>query len=80
MKHIRIIARQCIIDPHTGKLHNDQGLMALNGYYESEIIKVEDSYDKNTVILDFEKSHPDVKADTYEICEQNSKEMEKCQR
>lgn len=69
MKHIKIIARQHIIDPYTGKLHNDQGLMALNGYYESEIIEVEDSYDKNTVIINFKKSHPDIKADNYEICE-----------
>ena len=69
MKHIKIIARQNIIDPHTGKPHNDQGLMALNGYYESEIIEVEDSYDENTVIINFGKLHPDVKADTYEICE-----------
>jgi hypothetical protein len=43
MKRIKIIARQHIIDPNTGKLHNDQGLMALNGYYESGIIEVEDS-------------------------------------
>ena len=50
MKHIKIIARQRIIDPHTGKMHNDQGLMALNGYYESEIIEVEDSYCCNCVI------------------------------
>ena len=69
MKHIKIIARQRIIDPYTGKIHNDQGLMALNGYYESEIIEVEDSYDKNTVILNFEGLHPEIKADTYEICE-----------
>lgn len=69
MKHIKIIARQRIIDPYTGKIHNDQGLMALNGYYESEIIEVEDSYDKNTVILNFEVLHPEIKADTYEICE-----------
>ena len=69
MKHIKIIARQHIIDPHTGKLHNDQGLKVLNGYHESEIIEVEDLYDRNTVILNFEKLHPDIKADTYEICE-----------
>lgn len=43
--------------------------MALNGYYESEIIEVEDSYDKNTVILKFEELHPEIKTDTYEICE-----------
>lgn len=69
MKYIKIIARQRIINPHTGKSHSDQGLMALNGYYESEIIEVGDFYDKTTVISEFENLHPEVKADIYEIRE-----------
>ena len=38
MKKINIIARQRIIDPYTRKVHNDDGLRALNGYFEDEII------------------------------------------
>ena len=37
MKQIKVIARERITDPSTKKIHTDEGLRALDGYYE-EII------------------------------------------
>ena len=46
MKLIKVIARERIIDPSTKKIHTDEGLRALDGYYE-ETIEVDESYDIN---------------------------------
>ncbi len=70
MKGVKITARQNIIDSKTNKLHNDQGLKTLDGYFESELYVVEDPYDKDLLIDEFKKMHPEIKADTYEVFEQ----------
>ena len=67
MEQVQIIARQHIKNPCTGELYNDQGLKMLNGYYKSEIKEDENSHDIDIVICEFEKLHPDFKADSYEI-------------
>lgn len=48
MKNIRVIAREEIIDPKTGKAHDDTGLIALDGYYQQDF-QVHDVYDQNTL-------------------------------
>lgn len=68
MKKVRIIARERIIDPKTGRKHNDAGLMALNGYYE-DVIDVEDDYNKTTLVLRLEEVRPEFKGCSFEIIE-----------
>ena len=41
---IKMVARQKIRVPETGDMHDDFGLRALNGYYESKIIDVSEKY------------------------------------
>ena len=52
MKKYRIIARQRIIDPKTKRVHDDFGLMALNGYYE-DIIEINEPIDEIMFHLQF---------------------------
>jgi len=68
MKKYRIIARQRIIDPYTKRMHDDKGLMALNGYFE-DVITVEDELDRVMFILQFEEVHPEFKGWNWEITE-----------
>ncbi len=72
MKKIKIIARQNILNAYTKKPLDDQGLRALDGYFESELYTVEDSYDADSLIEKFIKAHPEIKADTYTIFEQEA--------
>lgn len=55
MKTIKIIAREEIISP-SGKLHNDEGLKALNGYVE-ETVTVDDEKDFSDIGEEFIKKH-----------------------
>ena len=68
MKKVKIIARERIIDPATGRRHTDAGLMALNGYYE-DVIDVEDDYNKISLVLHLEEMHPELKGRLFEIIE-----------
>lgn len=68
MKKVRIIARERIVDPTTGRRHSDAGLMALNGYYE-DVIDVEDDYNKSTLVLRLEEIRPELKGRSFEIIE-----------
>ena len=54
MKKYRVIARAEIIDPITGKLHTDEGLMALDGYREF-IVEAENELDIETLNRAIEK-------------------------
>lgn len=69
MKHIKIIARENIINPNTGKMHDDEGLFALDGYFESKIFEVDDSDNEETLISKFEEDNPKVKGFNFEIIE-----------
>ena len=66
MKKIGIIARQRIIDPTTKKIHNDDGLRALNGYFE-DVVLVEEPFDKTTFVLKYEEDHPELKGWRFQI-------------
>lgn len=68
MKTIKIIAREKIINPHTGNVHSDEGLRALDGYFE-EIQKVEDKYNSTSLILQYEELHPELKGWDFQIIE-----------
>lgn len=68
MKKIRIIARQRIINPHTMKVHDDNGLRALNGYYE-DVITVEVPFDETSFVLQFEEAHPELKGWNFQLVE-----------
>ena len=68
MKKIRIIARQRIINPHTMKVHDDNGLRALNGYYE-DVITVEVPFDETSFVLQFEEAHPEIKGWNFQLVE-----------
>lgn len=68
MKTIKIIGRAEIINCSMKRIHDDVGLMALDGY-RSETFQVEDSYDKGALISEFERKHPEVKGGTFEVIE-----------
>ncbi|NCB43532.1 MAG: hypothetical protein EOM59_13080 [Clostridia bacterium] len=68
MKKIRVIARERIINPETWKVHNDVGLMALDGYYEN-VFQVDETYNKTMFILELEEKHPELKGRSFEIVE-----------
>lgn len=68
MKKVRIIARQMIISPETGEVHSDEGLRALNGYYE-DIIQVPETYDSTRIVLNFENEHPEFYGWNFQIQE-----------
>ena len=59
--HAKLIAREPIIDPSTGKVHNDNGLIALNGYYESPFIEFDSNEHEDeilkTLILRFKSEY-----------------------
>lgn len=59
MKHIKLVARQKIINPSTGEIYDDNGLRALNGYYE-KVIEIDDSSDVRTVVSDYLDKHPEL--------------------
>ena len=68
MKKIKIIAREMIINPTTGKVHPDEGLRALNGYFE-DIKEVAENYDKISLILQYEEQYPEIKGWNFQITE-----------
>ena len=68
MKKYRIIARQRIIDPKTNRIHDDFGLMALNGYYE-DTIELGEPIDKIMFSLQFELDHPEYRGWNLQIIE-----------
>ncbi|MBO5938444.1 MAG: hypothetical protein J6Q82_02970 [Clostridia bacterium] len=68
MKRISIIARQRIINPHTMKVHNDNGLKALNGYFE-DIVVVDEPFNETTFILQYEEKHQELKGWDFQIKE-----------
>ena len=68
MKKINIIARQRIIDPYTRKVHNDDGLRALNGYFE-DVVTVDEPFDEITFVLKYEETHPELKGWNFQIAE-----------
>lgn len=68
MKKIRVIARERIINPRTGKVHTDAGLMALNGYYEN-LFEVDDAYNTTMFILGLEERNPELMGRAFEITE-----------
>ncbi len=49
-------------------LHNDTGLIALNGYWEN-VYEVDDNYSKTSFILDLEESIPELRGRTFQIIE-----------
>ena len=44
------------------KVYTDEQLRMFNAYYESTPITVDDNYDANTVILEFEENNPEYAA------------------
>ena len=68
MKKIKLIARQMIINPSTGKVHSDEGLRALNGYFE-DIKEVDETYDEISLILQYEEVYPEIKGWDFQIIE-----------
>ena len=70
-KKVNIVARQLILNPVTGKLHDDQGLFALDGILHGTPRMVSEHADDNEtmsmLIKEFEEKHPDFHADSYEL-------------
>lgn len=62
---IKIIGRKEIFDLY-GNKHNDDGLRALNGYYE-ELIETKEPFDEKQIILQFEERHPEFKNEEIEL-------------
>lgn len=65
MQKIKIIGRQKIINTSTGKIHDDDGLKALNGYIEKDIFYSGENIDK--IIDEIISKHPDFANADYEI-------------
>lgn len=70
MKKIKTIARQMIINPNTGKVHSDEGLRALNGFFE-DTKDVADNYDKLSLVLQYEELYLEIKGWDFQIIEAN---------
>jgi len=68
MKKIKVIARERIINPETWRVHNDSGLMALNGYYEN-VFQVDETFNQTMFILELEEKFPELKGRSFEIIE-----------
>lgn len=68
MKKYRIIARQRIVDPKKRRIHDDFGLMALNGYYE-DIIESDEPFDESVGFLRFEQEHPECRGWDIQVIE-----------
>ena len=70
-KKVNIVARQMILNPITGKPHDDQGLFALDGIMYGTLRIVDENADDNEImrllIKEFEEKHPDFHADSYEL-------------
>ncbi len=62
VKKIQVIAFKRIIDPNMNKAYTDEQLRMFNAYYESTPITVDDNYDANTVVLEFEENNPEYAA------------------
>lgn len=64
---IKIVGRANIINPRTHKIHDDEGLRALDGFFESPVLEVESMDDKRIkdIIEDMETQHPQL--DNFEI-------------
>lgn len=60
-KHVKLIARERIINPSTGRVHDDIGLRALNGYYESPFVEFDSNEDEDeifkTLVLRFKSEY-----------------------
>lgn len=52
MKKIKVIGRVNIINKRTGYRHDDEGLHALNGIYESETKEIQESEENKCEIAD----------------------------
>ncbi len=57
MKRYRLIARQQIINPQTHRVHDDEGLKALDGYWESPIYEYPDDIDARIVFSELVKKY-----------------------
>lgn len=68
MKKICIVAKERIINPSTGKIHSDDGLRALDGYFE-DVIEVDDNYNEISLLLQYEEEHPEIKGWNFQITE-----------
>lgn len=70
-KLANIIARKRIINPATMKIHDDQGLFALDGILYGKLRECSPSDDDAEImqllINEFEADHPDFFADDYEL-------------
>lgn len=70
-KKVNIVARQMILNPVTGKPYDDQGLFALDGIMYGILRVVDENVDDNEImhmlINEFEETHPDFHADSYEL-------------
>ena len=72
MKKYKLIARQRIINPQTKSIHNDEGLKALNGYWESSVYSFNDSVDTSEIYRKLVNEYESTGASTdceYELVE-----------
>lgn len=75
MKKIKLVARQDIIDHSTGRIHNDEGLLALDGIRYGKATKIGDNVDPQTVlhqlVQEFYNDNPNWRADRYSLMEES---------
>lgn len=65
MKKIKVIARANILSK-TGEIHSDEGLRALDGYFE-DTLSVEDNYDIPALVEQYEEKYPKIQGWDFEI-------------
>lgn len=80
MKKIVLVARKNIISPSQKRIHDDQGLKALDGIRYGKPISIDDNSNPelfwNELRRAFEKENPDFHADRYAIQLENGQEID----
>ena len=66
MKKIKMVARAMIINPETNRIYTDEGLRALDGYFE-DIVEVEDDYDASELVSSYEELYPELAGRDFQI-------------
>lgn len=66
MKTVKVIARDQIINPATGKIYDDEGLHALDGYFEKDV-NVKEPYDEIALVNNIRTKYPKTEYWDFEI-------------
>ena len=66
MKTVKVIARDRIINPATGERYDDEGLRALNGYFE-DYFHLKEPYNEIALVNEIRTKYPKTEYWDFEI-------------